>query len=99
MGKDFDEFISRLKEYDLVAVLPGSEYGVRQADRIVAALGLKGNDSATTDLRCTKAGMYEALGKAGLRRIETMMVTSEDDIREFWNRHGLRKCVVKYSES
>ncbi len=28
MGPDFDEFICRLKKYDLVAVFPGSEYGV-----------------------------------------------------------------------
>lgn len=99
MGDDFDDFIRRLREYDIVAVFAGSEFGVRNADRIVDALGLKGNSSATTYLRCTKAGMYEALGKAGIRRIETQLVSSEEDVKQFWNRYGLKKCVIKYSEA
>ena len=83
-GPDFDEFIGRLKKYDIKAVFPGCEYGVRLADRIIKALGLKGNDEATTYLRCNKAGMYEALGKAGIRRIESQKITCDDDIRDFW---------------
>ena len=98
-GPDFDEFIGRLKKYDIKAVFPGCEYGVRLADRIIKALGLKGNDEATTYLRCNKAGMYEALGKAGIRRIESQKITCDDDIRDFWKKYDLEICVIKYAES
>ena len=98
-GDDFDDFISRLKKYDIVAAFPGSEIGVRLADRIVKALGLRGNDEATTYLRCNKAGMYEALGRAGIRRIESGFVESEDDIRDFWKKYELDTCVLKFAES
>ena len=98
-GDDFDDFISRLKKYDIVAAFPGSEAGVRLADRIVDALGLRGNDVKTTYLRCNKAGMYEALGKAGIRRIESTHVKSEDDIRKFWKEYDLDTCVLKFAES
>ena len=98
-GDDFDDFISRLKKYDIVAAFPGSEAGVRLADRIVDALGLVGNDEATTYLRCNKAGMYEALGKAGIRRIESTHVKREDDIRKFWKEYDLDTCVLKFAES
>ncbi len=97
--EDFDQFVEELKKYDIAAVFPGSEYGVRLADRMVKALGLRGNDADTTYLRCNKEGMYEALGRAGIRRIEGMMVTSEDDIRKFWKDNELEKCVMKYAES
>mgnify|MGYP002624348904 CR=1 FL=1 len=97
--EDFNVFLNKIKKYDISAVFPGSEYGVRLAERLSTALGLRGNDSATTYLRTSKKGMYEALGRAGLRRIESKMVTCEDDIRTFWNDDDLTKCVVKYSES
>lgn len=43
--------------------------------------------------------MYEALGKAGIRRIESAVVTSEEEIRKFWEENRLTKAVMKYSES
>ena len=97
--EDFDSFIEDLRKYDIVAAFAGSEYGVRLTDRIVKALGLRGNDDATTYMRCTKSGMYEALGKAGIRRIESRIVKSEKDIEDFWNDNRLNKCVMKFSES
>ena len=97
--EDFDAFIKKLKKYDLEMVFAGSEFGVRLADKITGALGLIGNDPNTTYMRCNKAGMFEALGKAGIRRIESMHVTCPDDIREFWKKNDLDKCVMKFAES
>ena len=96
---DFDKFIEKLRQYDLEYVFPGSEYGVRLADRIVAALGLRGNDEKTTYLRCTKEGMDEALGKAGIRRIKTAKIENEYDIVKFWDENCLNRIVLKFSES
>ncbi len=97
--EDFDTFIEKLKKYDIKFVFAGSEYGVNLADRIVKALGLRGNDYDTIGMRTTKAGMFEALGKAGVRRIETKVVTCEDDIVKFWKDNDLDTCVLKFSES
>ncbi len=97
--EDFDVFIEDLKKYEIVAAFPGAETGVRLADRIVKALDLRGNDPETTYLRCNKAGMYEALGKAGIRRIESAHVHSDDDIISFWNEHELEICVMKFAET
>lgn len=94
-----EDVLSMLKGYDIVCVIPGSEGGVRLADKLNKALGLRGNNPDTTYLRCTKAGMYEALGKAGIRRIESAVVTSEEEIRKFWEENRLTKAVMKYSES
>lgn len=94
-----DDLVGHLRGYDIVCVVPGSETGVRLADRLNKALGLRGNDPDTTYMRCTKEGMYEALGKAGIRRIESSIVSSEEDVERFWNDNALAKAVLKFSES
>ncbi len=101
LPKDYkiEEIVEQLKEYEIACVVPGSEIGVRFADILNKALGLRGNDPETTYLRCTKEGMYEALGKAGLRRIESAVVTSDEQIRKFWNDNKLTKAVLKFSEN
>ncbi len=96
--QDFEDFLKQLKKYDIAAVVPGSESGVRFAEKLSTALGVRGNNSNTTDLRRTKAGMFEALGKAGIRRIESMIVTSEEQVKKFWNDNKLKKAVLKFSE-
>ncbi len=94
----FEELIDRLKKYGIAAVVPGSESGVRFAEKLSHALGVRGNDPETTDLRRTKAGMFEALGRAGLRRIESRVVTTEEQVKKFWSDNGLNKAVLKFSE-
>ncbi len=95
---DFEDFLKQLKKYEIAAVVPGSESGVRFAEKLGATLGVKGNDPKTTDLRRTKAGMFEALGRAGIRRIESMVVTSEEQVKKFWNDNKLKRAVLKFSE-
>ncbi len=94
-----DDLVKQLKGYDIVCVVPGSEAGVRLADQVNKALGLRGNDPDTTYLRCTKEGMYEALGKAGIRRIQSTVVTSDKDIEKFWKDNKFTKAVLKFSET
>ncbi len=98
-GLSSEEFIEQLRKYEIVCAIPGSEVGVRFADKLNAAFGLRGNDPDTTYLRCTKAGMYEALGKAGIRRIESAEVASAEDVEKFWKENRLTKAVLKFSES
>ncbi len=95
----FDDLINKLKAYEIIAVVPGSEPGVQLADKLNKALNLAGNDPDTTHLRNTKVGMFEALGKAGIRRIESCVVTTQDQIIRFWYNNKLSKAVLKFSES
>ena len=97
--EDQELFLSKLKNYDIIAVFAGSEAGVRLADRLNRLLGLRGNDDSTTYLRCNKSGMNLALEKAGLRRIESASVSCRDDITAFWEKHRNGKCVLRYAES
>ncbi len=101
LPKDYriEEIVEQLKKYEIVCTVPGSEIGVRFADILNKALGLRGNDPETTYLRCTKAGMCEALRKAGIRHIESEVVNSEEQIKKFWNNNKLTKAVLKFSEN
>lgn len=96
---DLNELVAQLKERDTILCVPGSDYGVRLAEKISTMMGLRGNDSATTYLRASKAGMVEALKAAGIRYIHTEVVNDKSDIARFWNENELDRCVVKYSES
>lgn len=96
---EYADVIKRLRELEVIAVVAGSEYGVRYADRISKELGLPGNDPETTDLRCTKRGMIESLEKAGIRAIKTAVVHSEEDIEKFWKENDLEVVFMKLSES
>ena len=96
-GDDYESFLDRLREMEVIAVVPGSDLGVALADRICKDLDLLGNDPATTRLRTTKNGMAEALGKAGLRKIEGIEVTCEDDIRKFVGDRGAKRFVLKFA--
>ncbi len=97
--QSLDDVLGKLKGYEIIAVVPGSESGVRFAEKLSKALGVRGNDPETTDLRRTKAGMFKALGMAGIRRIESSVVTTTEQVREFWNSNKLSKAVLKFSES
>lgn len=99
MPNDPDLIAEKLSQYDIVAVVAGGEPGVRIADQIASRLGLKGNNPDTTYLRCNKEGMFEALKKAGIRTIESTIITTKDDITSFWKNNDLSKAVLKYCES
>lgn len=96
---NLDDLIEQLKVRNTVLCLPGSEYGVRLADKIAAKMGLPCNDPSTTYLRATKAGMVEALSAAGIRHIQTEVIDDKSDITRFWKKNDLDKCVIKFSES
>lgn len=96
---DYESLIERLRKSDVVAVVAGSEYGVSYADRIAKDLNLNGNDPETTYLRISKYGMYEALKKAGIRRIETAIVKNEEDIDRFWDDNRIENAFMKLNVS
>lgn len=94
-----EELADCVRDYNVVAVVAGSEAGVRCADELAAQLGLDGNSPETTWLRNNKEGMTRALEKAGLRHIRTVKVGCRQDIVDFWNMNGCESVVMKFAES
>ena len=78
---DLNDLIEQLRARNTVLCLPGSEYGVRLAEKIATTMGLPGNDSSTTYLRATKAGMDEALTAAGIRHIQTKVIKKKSSVK------------------
>jgi ATP-grasp domain len=64
--------VARLRSLNVGAVLPGFETGVALSDRLAAALGLAGNDPATSADRTDKAAMMRALSRAALPHPHTI---------------------------
>ena len=95
-ASSMDEVAEDLSGCDVACVMAGSEYGVPFADELARRLGLPGNDPSTTRDRTEKLYMHRALESAGLRHIRTWKISSEDDIRGFWND---APAVVKPSRS
>ena len=96
---DVDSVLEKLKPYEVLCVVPGTDKGVRLADQLNSRLGLKGNDPETTCLRISKDGMVRALERAGVRAIKTRLVKGEEDVRDFWNTNGFTRAVLKFTES
>ena len=96
-----DAMVEAIKDHidNIVAVVCGSEMGVRPADEVAAKLGLVGNNPDTSNSRCTKKGMIKALESAGIRAIKTVVVNSDEDIIHFFRDNNINKAFMKFSES
>jgi biotin carboxylase len=84
-----------LREAGVTAVLAGDETGIGSADGLAAALGLPGNDPATTAIRRDKHLMHAALQAAGVPHADTVRARSVDEALRFWRSRGGRPAVVK----
>lgn len=84
---------------NIVCSVAGSEMGVRLNDEVATAIGVPCNSADTAYLRCTKAGMIEALEKAGVRAIKSAKVKSVEDVKNFFKENNLKKAFMKFSES
>eukprot|EP00617_Octactis_speculum_P024882 CAMPEP_0185768806 /NCGR_PEP_ID=MMETSP1174-20130828/52270_1 /TAXON_ID=35687 /ORGANISM="Dictyocha speculum, Strain CCMP1381" /LENGTH=475 /DNA_ID=CAMNT_0028453665 /DNA_START=29 /DNA_END=1456 /DNA_ORIENTATION=+ len=67
----------------IVTILAGSETGVRLADSLADAFGLRGNGGATSDRRRNKHAQQEAVRNAGYRAVRQAHCTSLGDVVKF----------------
>ena len=79
----YEETLARVKEYDPLLVLPGSEGGVPLATHLADDLGLPGNPWANIDKMIKKDAMQQALADAGIRSIRGRNVKSVDEAMDF----------------
>jgi hypothetical protein len=93
---DLAAVVANLAGYQVGWIVPGLEGdGVIIADKLAAALGLPGNDPATSAVRRDKAQMADALGAAGVRHIPHRVSQSPDDLVAAWREWGCPSVVVK----
>ena len=70
---DQPDLIEVLREYDPIAILPGTEEGVPLAERLALALTPeRANDPDKAEHRLHKAGMQQALQDAGVPALKTL---------------------------
>ncbi|MFD1830231.1 MULTISPECIES: ATP-grasp domain-containing protein [Streptomyces] len=84
---------SVLAEHRPVAVLPGGEVGVELADALSESLGLRTNGTAKSAARRDKFRMVETVRAAGLRGVEQLMTSDEDEAVEWAGKLGGRVVV------
>jgi predicted ATP-grasp superfamily ATP-dependent carboligase len=92
---DYEEVLRQVREYDPVAVIPGSDYGVTLATRLAADLGLPGNPKERIAAMTRKQAMQEALRDYGIRYVRGEAVYSEEEAIRFYRELGKYSVVVK----
>ncbi|TWI72277.1 biotin carboxylase [Desulfobotulus alkaliphilus] len=92
-GPDLDGLVRNLSAFTPCAVLAGCETGVELGDLLAARLSLSGNDPASSATRRNKYEMHQALARAGLRHLSSLLTDSLDALLG-WIREGDRLPVV-----
>lgn len=90
-----NETLAQLRELQPALVFAGTDTGVAVADQIARALGLKGNDPATSAHRFRKLPMAAALEAAGLDAIPSRAVRSPEDVVAWLREHPSERIVIK----
>lgn len=91
---DLPSLVREVERYRPAAVLPGAESGVVVADLLAAALGLPGNQPATSVARRDKYEMHNRLRGAGLRAMDHYLAHDSEGLRA-WADKGPWPVVCK----
>ncbi|MEV7040419.1 hypothetical protein [Amycolatopsis sp. NPDC051061] len=97
--ESFRKTVARLRARRPVAVLPGSNWGVRLADRLGAALGLPHNDLTLLDARVDKAVMVKTVAAAGIPVPSSYAVTSREQLENALDELGAGAVVLKWTNT
>ena len=99
ISDDYEETLEKVRSYDPVLVIPGSEDGVIIATRLADDLGLPGNPYSNIEKMTHKDQMHEALRLAGIRYIKGKVVSSPEEATAFCKENGFKTAVVKPIQS
>lgn len=81
---DLSNLISQLSDFNVVAVLSGSETSVELTEQLAKELDLPGNDPATSYLRRNKFYMIDAVHKAGLLTAKQYYTDNIHDLAQWY---------------
>jgi biotin carboxylase len=89
--------IASLPDIEVLAIMPGLEFGVNLSDELCEVLGMRGNRAQSTRLRRDKYLMGEAIRSSGTRAVIQGRVSSSTEVDEFIAKHKPSpfKLVVK----
>ncbi len=97
--EEIESVVQHLKQYDIKAVLPGSEPGVIIADMISQYLDIPKNNISFSLARRHKYHMINALAKAGLPTQQQTLTHQWADLLEWYEKNKLKKVVLKATMS
>ena len=92
---DYNELLMKVKAYDPVLVIAGSEFGVELATRLGSDLGLRSNSADRIKAMTEKDSMHKALRAHGIRHIRGKVVGSEEEALQWYEELGVDDVVVK----
>ena len=96
---DMDETTRRLARYHPAALVCGAETGAVLQDRLARALGLPGNDPATTAQRTDKFAMHAALAHAGVAHARQILAQAPEKAIGFAEENAGWPIVLKPLDS
>ena len=92
---DISELVDELKQYDIEAIIAGSDVGAELTDQLNTILGMRGNSSESTYRRHDKLAQQESLKEAGIRYIKSEEISSVEEAIAFYEKLGGKSVVVK----
>eukprot|EP01031_Cornospumella_fuschlensis_P040026 gene40026-48765_t len=98
---DIDVMVTKLREFNLAALLAGTETGVELADMLSERLNLRTNGTALSEARRNKYVMGETVRAAGIRAVKQLKASSWGEIESWlreWNPNPF-KVIVKPMDS
>ena len=94
-GLEYPELLEKVRSYDPVLVVAGSEFGVELATRLGEDLGLPSNSYANIGKMTRKNEMHQALADYGIRSIRGRIVHSVEEAAAFFEELDTQHTVVK----
>lgn len=92
---DINELVEELKQYEIEAIIAGSDVGAELTDQLNTILGMRGNSSETTYKRHDKLAQQNALRDAGIRYIRSREIASVEEALDFYHELKKESVVIK----
>lgn len=97
---NLEKLVNNLKDFNIKAVLAGSESGVALADYLNHVLNLPfSNQFKLSEARRNKFLMQERLGDCGVASIKQLLISRKDRLRHWLTKHGQWPVVLKPVQS
>lgn len=94
-SEDLEKTKEMLKPYRFAAIIPGCEGSVPYANHLAKLMGLPYNRGVISDLLLNKYNMQQALAKANIPHIRSILTAQVDEALNWKKEHKLDKVVIK----
>lgn len=84
---NFNKLVEQINQFNVIAVIAGTETSIELTEQLAAALHLPGNDPAKSHLRRNKFHMVEAIRSAGLHAAKQYRTNKIDELIQWYQLH------------